>query len=327
MKYKHIYDESSLVYEDDMHDKFPLPTSGIRATPDYKGDRIYEFASVLPCKHCSDEQRERSMTKVIQKRCYYCNQPGHQIAYCKEKENDEAYMLIRQATETGIQKQDDAVVRSSEYKVNGIDGGLWLEIWYVNTSFKHHYSGNLNSFKRIRNMFGVETNTGENQFYFIRGIGAVDITSGSEKFRIQGVYYTPELDRNVLSLDQLIFQGYTVKFNGERCKITPLVNKRNNITGLTREDEIGSNEKQSIIDRETEHENFKSDYLNHYIERLNLTSNEPDWNMMILQCMKFKEFQDCKALLDMLDDGEYVMKFKYEIERKFEEMIIWFLHD
>ncbi|KAJ0804713.1 putative transcription factor & chromatin remodeling ARID family [Helianthus annuus] len=48
---------------------------------------------------------------------------------------------------------------------------------------------------------------------------------------------------------------------------------------------------------------------------------------MILQCMKFKEFQDCKALLDMLDDGEYVMKYKYEIERKFEEMINWFLHD
>ncbi|MFS7945397.1 putative transcription factor & chromatin remodeling ARID family [Helianthus anomalus] len=46
---------------------------------------------------------------------------------------------------------------------------------------------------------------------------------------------------------------------------------------------------------------------------------------MILQCMKFKEFQDCKALLDMLDDGEYVIKYKYEIERKFEEMIDWFL--
>ncbi|MFS7898264.1 putative transcription factor & chromatin remodeling ARID family [Helianthus anomalus] len=41
--------------------------------------------------------------------------------------------------------------------------------------------------------------------------------------------------------------------------------------------------------------------------------------------MKFKEFQDCKVLLDMLDDGEYVMKYKYEIERKFEEMIDWFL--
>ncbi|KAJ0452581.1 putative transcription factor interactor and regulator CCHC(Zn) family [Helianthus annuus] len=185
--------------------------------PDHAGERVYQTATVLPCLHCSNDQHERTLFKTMPKGCYYCNQPGNQIAYCKEKENDEASLLIRQATETGIQKHDEDVVQSSEYIVNGTDGGLWSEIWYVNTSFKCHYSGNLNSFKRIKNMFGVETNTGENHVYFIRGIGAVDVTSGSEKFRIQGVYYTPELDRNVLSLDQVIIQGYTVKINGERC--------------------------------------------------------------------------------------------------------------
>ncbi|KAF5806768.1 putative transcription factor & chromatin remodeling ARID family [Helianthus annuus] len=46
---------------------------------------------------------------------------------------------------------------------------------------------------------------------------------------------------------------------------------------------------------------------------------------MILQAMKFNEFQDCKALLDMLEDGEYVMKYTFELEVKFEEMIDWFL--
>ncbi|MFS7951822.1 putative transcription factor & chromatin remodeling ARID family [Helianthus anomalus] len=46
---------------------------------------------------------------------------------------------------------------------------------------------------------------------------------------------------------------------------------------------------------------------------------------MILQSMKFKEFQDCKALLDILNDSKYVMKYKYDIEGKFEEMIDWFL--
>ncbi|KAJ0643032.1 putative transcription factor & chromatin remodeling ARID family [Helianthus annuus] len=103
------------------------------------------------------------------------------------------------------------------------------------------------------------------------------------------------------------------------------MNKKNNITGLTREDEIGSREKQSIINRESYHEMFKSDYLNDYFEKLNLSSNEPDWNIMILQAMKFNEFQDCKALLEMLEDSDYVMKYKYELEVKFEEMIDWFL--
>ncbi|KAJ0913745.1 putative transcription factor & chromatin remodeling ARID family [Helianthus annuus] len=217
-----------------------------------------------------------------------------------------------------------------EFIVNGTEGGLWSEIWYVNTSFKHHFAGNLDVFKRIKNMFGVETNTGENHFFFIRGIGAVDVVSGNEKFRIQSVYYTHELDRNVLSLDQLVIQGFTVQFNSEKCKIfptfsTPIMNKKNNITGLTREDEIRSRAKQSIINRESDHETFKSDYLNDYFEKLNLSSNEPDWNIMILQTMKFNEFQDCKALLDMLEDSVYVMKYKYELEVKFKEMIDWFL--
>ncbi|MFS7988548.1 putative transcription factor & chromatin remodeling ARID family [Helianthus anomalus] len=46
---------------------------------------------------------------------------------------------------------------------------------------------------------------------------------------------------------------------------------------------------------------------------------------MIPQAMKFNEFQDCRALLDMLEDSEYVMKYKFELEVKFEEMIDWFL--
>ncbi|KAJ0794603.1 putative transcription factor interactor and regulator CCHC(Zn) family [Helianthus annuus] len=330
MKSKHVYDESSSFYEDDVHDKLPLPTSGIRATPDYKGDRICESATVLPCKHCSDEQRERSMGKVIQKRCYYCKQPGHQIAFCREKERDEATLLIRQVIDTGTQVQEEDNVRDSEFIISGTDGGRWSEIWYVSTKLKRHFSGNLDSFKRIKNIYGVETNTGENQFLFIRGIGVVDVVSGSEKLRIQSVYYTPELDRNILSLDQLIIQGITVKFNGERCKLfpmfcAPLLNKRNSLTGLTREDEMGAKEKQFIVEKQFEHETFKSDYLNDYFEKLNLSSNEPVWNVMILQSMKFNEFQDCKALLDMLDDGEYLVKYKYNIEGKFDEMIDWVL--
>ncbi|MFS7956763.1 putative transcription factor & chromatin remodeling ARID family [Helianthus anomalus] len=56
-----------------------------------------------------------------------------------------------------------------------------------------------------------------------------------------------------------------------------------------------------------------------------MSAEEPDWNVMILQAMSFNEFQDCMALLDMLNDDDYVGKYKFFIERKFEEMINWFL--
>ncbi|KAM0012227.1 putative transcription factor & chromatin remodeling ARID family [Helianthus debilis subsp. tardiflorus] len=84
-------------------------------------------------------------------------------------------------------------------------------------------------------------------------------------------------------------------------------------------------EKQSIINKESEHDEYETDYLNNYFGNLNLSSDEPDWNIMILQAMKFKEFQDCKALLEMLEDIDYVRKYKFSLETKFDEMVDWLL--
>ncbi|KAJ0592215.1 putative transcription factor & chromatin remodeling ARID family [Helianthus annuus] len=41
--------------------------------------------------------------------------------------------------------------------------------------------------------------------------------------------------------------------------------------------------------------------------------------------MSFKEFNDCKALLNMLEDEDYVVKYRYHLDIKFNEMIDWFL--
>ncbi|MFS7979150.1 hypothetical protein Hanom_Chr10g00924021 [Helianthus anomalus] len=94
---------------------------------------------------------------------------------------------------------------------------------------------------------------------------------------------------------------------------------------MTREEEVGMLEKQSVMNNESDFVKYKTKFLNEYFENLDVSSNEPDWNVMILQSMQFKEFQDCKALLDMMDDGDYVRKYKFIIESKFDEMVDWFL--
>ncbi|MFS7970563.1 putative transcription factor & chromatin remodeling ARID family [Helianthus anomalus] len=47
---------------------------------------------------------------------------------------------------------------------------------------------------------------------------------------------------------------------------------------------------------------------------------------MIVNAMEFHEFADCKAFLDMIDDREYVFKYRHTLETKFEEMVKWFLN-
>ncbi|KAJ0800041.1 putative transcription factor & chromatin remodeling ARID family [Helianthus annuus] len=129
-------------------------------------------------------------------------------------------------------------------------------------------------------------------------------------------------------------QGFTVNKNGDTCKIFPMfsIPVNNSVieaSGLTMEEEIGLNEKQGILDESVYDDEFKERYLNSYFEEeeLDLSSQEPDWSLMIVKEMEFHEFADCKAFLDLIDDREFVFKYKHMLEIKFEEMVKWFLYD
>ena len=75
-------------------------------------------------------------------------------------------------------------------------------------------------------------------------------------------------------------------------------------------------------------EKYKEDYLNSYFETLNVSNHsENDWNRMIIRALKFHEFADCKALLEMIDDQDFIFKYKHDLEIKFEEMVGWFLKE
>ncbi|MFS7956694.1 putative transcription factor & chromatin remodeling ARID family [Helianthus anomalus] len=47
---------------------------------------------------------------------------------------------------------------------------------------------------------------------------------------------------------------------------------------------------------------------------------------MIIWDMEFHYFSDCKSLLEMMEDGEFVIKYKHDLETKFEEMLTWFIN-
>ncbi|KAJ0809590.1 putative transcription factor interactor and regulator CCHC(Zn) family [Helianthus annuus] len=298
--------------------------SGIRATSGKRAE-IKPSSTTMPCQHCVDENNEKDKRIPRVRLCYYCHQLGHHIYMCKAKENDEATQLIKQTINTGIRRQDDEVNCQNEMIVTGTEGGQWGDIWYVSPTFNHHFAGNLNVFKRIKHMIGVETKSGENNFLFIRGIGAVEMKSGNDMLRIQSVFYSPELDRNVLSLDQLTLQGFTVRKSGDTCKIFPMFSAP--VSGLTKEDELGLNEKQRMIELCSVNEDFKENYFNSYFETLHVSNDDENaWSLMIIRALEFHDFADCKSLLDMIDDRDFVFKYKHELEKKFEEMVAWFLN-
>ncbi|KAJ0501422.1 putative transcription factor interactor and regulator CCHC(Zn) family [Helianthus annuus] len=80
-----------------------MQESGIRASY-ARSDNLWPTSSMMPCAHCSEEKRER---RRMERHCYHCNMPGHQISSCQEKEKDEESQLLRQAVDAGTQKNAD----------------------------------------------------------------------------------------------------------------------------------------------------------------------------------------------------------------------------
>ncbi|KAJ0605134.1 putative transcription factor & chromatin remodeling ARID family [Helianthus annuus] len=105
----------------------------------------------------------------------------------------------------------------------------------------------------------------------------------------------------------------------------PVMNSVNNVNGLTKEEELGLKEKQRLIDLSAVNDEHKENYLNSYFEDLNLTTQEPNWSQMIIHAMEFHDFSDCKSLLNMMEDGEFVFKYNHELETKFAEILTWFI--
>ncbi|KAJ0804442.1 putative transcription factor & chromatin remodeling ARID family [Helianthus annuus] len=96
---------------------------------------------------------------------------------------------------------------------------------------------------------------------------------------------------------------------------------------MTREEEMGLQEKQKLIEESVLDEEFKQRYLNSYFEDLHLSSQETDWSIMIVNVMEFKGFEDCIAFINLLDDREFVVKYKHILDSKLEELVKWFLFD
>ncbi|MFS8008876.1 hypothetical protein Hanom_Chr14g01278041 [Helianthus anomalus] len=47
---------------------------------------------------------------------------------------------------------------------------------------------------------------------------------------------------------------------------------------------------------------------------------------MIVNAMELREFEDCRAFMNLLDDRDFVVKYKHILDTKFEELVHWFLN-
>ncbi|MFS8008085.1 putative transcription factor interactor and regulator CCHC(Zn) family [Helianthus anomalus] len=131
-------------------------------------------------------------------RCFKCHQFGHIASICPSK-----YVHL------------SPLPVESDYLVNDTCDGDWDSIWVVDPSYKTHMTENKKVFKCFKRHFGLTTNENRKDFSFVHGIGEVKIPVDGKYKTISCVSYVPSLDKNVLSLEQLLYQGIEMHTIGD----------------------------------------------------------------------------------------------------------------
>ncbi|KAJ0780276.1 putative transcription factor interactor and regulator CCHC(Zn) family [Helianthus annuus] len=185
-------------------------------------------------------------------RCFKCKEFGHIASICPSKYTKLSPLPIE-----------------SDYVVKDTCGGKWDSIWVVDPTFKTHMTGNRNMFKCFKRHFGVVTNESRKDFSFIHGIGEVRVPVDGKDKTIPCVSYTPSLDKNVLSLEQLLFQGIETVTMGDTCVLKKMFGYRSKGFDIY--------EDKSEVDLE-------QDYLNAFYDNLGVDNGYKK---------EKKEFQEC----------------------------------
>ncbi|GKC03894.1 ARID DNA-binding domain-containing protein, partial [Tanacetum coccineum] len=183
-------------------------------------------ASRVSAKARDRGQGSARTQKEKKARCYICKVRGHVFWKCPDKKKRNMNGKQKEKLKPEVKevaenvKYPEKVHVITDYMIEGTNEGTWNETWYVTSAYKFHMCPTRQLFKRLKykfEMIGKEET--EKKFIFSYGTGDVIMEAREGNFLIPNVHYTPEVTLNVLSLDLLKEQGYTVETGNNRCNI------------------------------------------------------------------------------------------------------------
>nr|GEV88987.1 ARID DNA-binding domain-containing protein [Tanacetum cinerariifolium] len=166
-----------------------------------------------------------SNNKYKHYKCFQCKEFGHIVKYCPNDKKNVAKRRIEgiEATKPSVMiTYPETIHFSTTCMIKDTDLTSWDKILYVSNKIDRHVCYKLDALCNIKEDFFVTNLENQKQFLFTYGIGEVLIEQGSNNLIIPGVYYAPEVTLNILSLELLEKQGFSVGYDGNRCNLFPM---------------------------------------------------------------------------------------------------------
>ncbi|PWA96663.1 ARID DNA-binding domain-containing protein [Artemisia annua] len=281
--------------------------------------------------------------------CFKCKLKGHIAKYCPT----DGKTLMSTSPEQNKHKEEkiqimypETVHITTDYMVEGTDEHNWNMIWYVSDKLSRHMCSNLSLFSKIKEKFSVEKDEEQKKFIFIHGIGEVQIRIGNDILIIPSVNYAPEVTLNVLSVSQLEAQGLVLSYKGNRCRPIPMfkyptdcvfnenkMNQRHNeyLEGYFNMVYEGSQIKKDHKEKAVSFSptcNICEEigHLDYMCPQNSFTSEDKDFVFTkgVHIPIPIKCFNDCIALLNLLEDDYIISQNWNEYRENFMKAYLWF---
>lgn len=146
--------------------------------------------------------------------CYYCKKYGHKEADCWSKQRDEEKDGYKAANFT--EKVEEGKLFMAHSPVNHASS----DIWFVDSGCSNHMSCSRSLFKDLDETKKSDVRLGDDKQVQVEGKGTVVIKDiqGETKL-VPDVQFVPNIAHNLLSVGQMMSNGYRIVFDDDACTI------------------------------------------------------------------------------------------------------------
>nr|KYP58379.1 Retrovirus-related Pol polyprotein from transposon TNT 1-94 [Cajanus cajan] len=139
--------------------------------------------------------------------CHYYNKPGHVEKYCRNKNKHQANFAEKH-------NQEQRLFYANQESCDNGDGS-----WYLDSGCSNHMAKDQSIFKDIDNSVKVKVRLGNGTMVESQGKGTVMVETKKGTRLIKDMLLVPNLKENLLSIGQMMENGYSLHFERDICKI------------------------------------------------------------------------------------------------------------
>jgi len=160
------------------------------------------------CKRTNHAEKDCWYKDKPSFKCTFCNNLGHSEKYCRAKKKQSQQHIHQQANVSEEKREDDEHLFMASQVISSYEQNSWL----IDNGCTSHMTKHLAFFSSIDKSIQPNVKLGNGDVVQAKGRGTIAVNTKRGTKIINNALYIPKLDQNLLSVAQMLRNGYVVSF-------------------------------------------------------------------------------------------------------------------